>query len=395
MSLPGLAQLVDELEIAPVSDEIRAAIAVRDRLDARIAEAVGEFEAAGLYDLDGDLTMQTWLRHHTGASPTTATRVTLRGRKLRALPVLASAFHDGRIAGGQVDVILDSLPKRHVDLFAEHEADLVPAWEQLTVDETVAAMRVWLARADALDPGPAPSELDNEVHLSSTIGGRGELRGSLDSDLTALVDAAFRVADAKDFELTPPRRRADALATICGFYLDHQSDRCGGRHRPHLNVAMTYEQFVAGIGGTYLDTGGPVSPAEAAALRCDAAIHRLVVEGRSAILDYGRSVRTAPVDVFTALLARDQGCRWPGCDRPGSHCDAHHVIWFEHDGRTAVDNLVLLCRRHHRKLHRGCGWGAKLLPDATLEITDPGGRVETTTAPGPIPQQFWRTPDDG
>ena len=129
---------------------------MRDRLDARIAAAVGEFEAAGLYDLDGDLTMQTWLRRHTGASPTAATRVTLRGRKLRALPVLSGAFHDGRISGGQVDVILDSLPKRHVDLFAEHEVALVPAWEQLTVDETVAAMRVWLARADALIPARHP-----------------------------------------------------------------------------------------------------------------------------------------------------------------------------------------------------------------------------------------------
>ena len=163
-------------------------------------------------------------------------------------------------------------------------------------------MRAWLAMADALDPGPAPSELDNEVHLSTTIGGRGELHGSLDADLAAAVDAAFRVADPKDFELTPAQRRADALGTICGFYLDHQTDRCGGRHRPHVNVAMTYEQFVAGVGGTYLDTGGQVSPAEAAALRCDAAIHRLVVEGRSAILDYGRSVRTCPVDAFTALF---------------------------------------------------------------------------------------------
>jgi hypothetical protein len=395
MSLCDLAQLVDELEIAPVGDEIKAVIAVRDRLDARIARAVGEFDAAGLYDLDGDLTMQTWLRHHTGAAPVAATRVTLRGRKLRALPVLSGAFHDGRVAGGQVDVILDALPKRHVDLFAEHEAELLPAWEQLTVDETARVMRAWLAMADALDPGPAPSELDNEVHLSTTIGGRGELHGSLDSDLTAVADAAFRVADPKDFELTPPQRRAEAFRTICGFYLDHQTDRRGGRHRPHVNVAMTYEQFVAGTGGTYLDTGGPVSPAEAGALCCDAALHRLVVDGRSAILDYGRSVRTAPVDVFTALLARDQGCRWPGCDRPGSHCDAHHVVWFEHEGRTAIDNLALLCRRHHRKLHRGCGWEAKLLPDATLEITDPSGRVETTRPPGPIPQQFWRTPGGG
>jgi hypothetical protein len=158
---------------------------------------------------------------------------------------------------------------------------------------------------------------------------------------------------------------------------------------------MTYEQFVSGIGGTYTDTGGQLSPVEAAALRCDAAVHRLVVSGRSSILDYGHSLRTAPAHLYNAVLARDQHCRWPGCDRPGSWCDAHHVVWFENDGATAVDNLVLLCRRHHRKLHRGCGWQAKLLADGTLEITDPVGRVETTTPPGPIPQQFWRTAGGG
>jgi hypothetical protein len=395
MSLADLAQLVDELDIRADGDEIRSAVRVRDRLDARIAAAVGEFEAAELYDLDGDLTMQTWLRHHTGASPATASRMTARGRKLRSLPVLSAAFLDGQLSGGQIDVIVTTLPKRHLARFAEHEAELLPGWEALTVDETAAAMRHWLAMADALDPGPAPSELDSEVHLSTTIGGRGELCGSLDADLHAVVHTAFRVADPKDFELSPAQRRADALGTICAFYLDHQTERRGGRHRPHINVAMTYEQFLGGLGGTYVDTRGEVSAGEAAALSCDAAIHRLVVEGRSAILDYGRSVRTAPVDVFTALLARDHGCRWPGCDRPGSHCDAHHVVWFEHGGATAVDNLVLLCRRHHRKLHRVCGWHAKLLSEGTLEVTDPQGRVETTTPPGPIPQQFWRRDDGG
>ena len=395
MSLSGIAALVEELEIAPLGAEIRAAVGVRDRLDARIARAVGDFDAAGLYDLDGDLTTQTWLAHHTGTTPAAANRMTKRGRTLRALPVLSAAFLDGRVSGGQVDVILDALPKRHVTRFAEHEAEVVPAWEQLTVRETAVAMRTWLAYADAIDPGPDPAERDNEVHHSTTIGGRGELRGSFDADLNALVEAAFRVADPKDFDLTPAQRKAAALGTVCAFYLDHQHDRLGGRHRPHINVGMTLEQFVAGLGGTYLDTGGAVSPTEAAALRCDAAIHRLVVDGRSSILDYGRSVRTAPVDLFNALLARDQGCRWPGCDRPASHCDAHHIQWFEHDGSTAVDNLVLLCRRHHRKLHKGSGWAAKLLPDGTLEITDPQGEVETTTPPGPIPQQFWRTRDGG
>jgi 5-methylcytosine-specific restriction protein A len=157
---------------------------------------------------------------------------------------------------------------------------------------------------------------------------------------------------------------------------------------------MTLEQFETGTGGTYTETGGTVAPDIAEMLRCDAAIHRLLIDGRSAILDYGRSVRSTPVDLYNAILARDQHCRWPGCNRPASHCDAHHVQWWERDGRTGIENLVLLCRRHHRRLHH-TNWQAKPLPDGTLEITDPDGHTETTTPPGPIPQQFWPRPDGG
>ena len=395
MSLSGLAELVDEMSIAPDSTEIRTAYAIRDQFDARIATAVGEFEAAGTYALDGDLTMQAWLRHHTRLSPTASGRETARGRKLRSLPVLRQAVLDGRMSGGQLDVIVGTLPRRHVARFAEHEAELIPDWESLTIDETAAAMQLWIARADALDPGPGPSEKDNEVHLSPTIDGRGELRGSVDADLTALLVAALREADPQDFELSLAQRRAVALGTVCGFFLDNHTAPGGHRHRPHVNVTMTYQQFRDGLGGTYTDTGGLVTDAEANAMRCDAAIHRIVVQGRSSILDYGLSTRTTPVNLYNALVARDHHCRWPGCDRPASWCDSHHVIWVEDQGPTAIDNLVLLCRRHHRKLHRHPDWTAKLLPDGTLEITHPNGTVETTQPWGPIAPPLFRTFDGG
>ena len=67
MSLSGLADLVEEMSIAPDSTEIRKAYAIRDRFDARLAVAVGEFEAAGAYALDGDLTMQA--QEHRGPRP--------------------------------------------------------------------------------------------------------------------------------------------------------------------------------------------------------------------------------------------------------------------------------------------------------------------------------------
>jgi len=395
MSLAQIGELVDTLEIGPDGNEIRAAISVRDRLDARIAVGVGEFDAARLYDLDGDLTTQTWLRHHTRLAPVTAGRETVRGRKLRRLPVLRDAVLDGRMSGGQLDVIATQLPMRHVDLFAEHEPDMLAAWEALSIEETAVAMRAWLAMADALDPGKPPVEHDNQLRFSDTIDGRSELRGSFDPDLTALIKAAFAEADSGDLDQTAAQRHAESMATICGHYLNHHTAPQGRRHRPHVNVVMTLEQYLAGLGGTYLNTGGTVAPHEAAALACDAAVRCIVVDGRTTVLDDGQKTRTAPAPLYNVLLARDQGCRWPGCDRPGSHCDAHHVIWFEHGGSTSVDNLVLLCRRHHRKLHRCRDWRAKLLPDGTLKITDPHGRVETTVPPGPIAQQFWRTPDGG
>jgi hypothetical protein len=57
----------------------------------------------------------------------------------------------------------------------------------------------------------------------------------------------------------------------------------------------------------------------------------------------------------TALNARDGGCRWPGCDRPASWTEAHHVRTWCRGGPTLLSNLVLLCHRHHWLAHEG-GW---------------------------------------
>ena len=53
-----------------------------------------------------------------------------------------------------------------------------------------------------------------------------------------------------------------------------------------------------------------------------------------------------------ALIARDGGCRFPGCTSH-RHCDGHHIKHWQHGGETSLDNLVLLCRHHHRLVHEG------------------------------------------
>ncbi|MGA8665275.1 MAG: HNH endonuclease signature motif containing protein, partial [Candidatus Dormiibacterota bacterium] len=72
-------------------------------------------------------------------------------------------------------------------------------------------------------------------------------------------------------------------------------------------------------------------------------------------LSVGRATRTVPAHIRTALHLRDQGCRFPGCDRPPAWTDGHHVIHWSDGGPTELENLVSLCRPHHRAVHEQ-GW---------------------------------------
>src|SRR6266540_3096448 len=73
------------------------------------------------------------------------------------------------------------------------------------------------------------------------------------------------------------------------------------------------------------------------------------------LLDLGRATRVISPALRRALAVRDGGCAAPGCDRPPPWTDAHHLVHWLHGGPTSLDNLVLLCRTHHRAVHEG-GW---------------------------------------
>jgi len=290
------------------------------------------------------------------------------------------------LSGGQVQAIVVNLKDRTVGLFAEHEAELVPDLVNLSVGDTATAMQDWAQRAQALigdDPDPAVPE--RSLHLSRILDGRRELSGSFDPEGGAVIDTALRLAASRDVDGEPARspaqRRADALVDVCRWFLDHQQDRRGGRHRPHLNIVTTLPDLERQGQGRLLD-GSILDGTTVQRLVCDAGVHRVLTNGRSSILDYGTTTRSVPANLYNALVIRDRHCRFPGCDRPPDWTEAHHVRWVTHGGATALDNLALVCSRHHHLLHTP-GWHAKLLPDATLEVTDPHGRVHTTTAPDP------------
>ena len=76
------------------------------------------------------------------------------------------------------------------------------------------------------------------------------------------------------------------------------------------------------------------------------------------------------------IRARDRRCRFPGCNVAAVFCDLDHVRPWP-AGHTHDDNLLCLCRRHHRIKQRP-GWTITLTPDGVATWTDPTGRVRTT-----------------
>jgi hypothetical protein len=88
----------------------------------------------------------------------------------------------------------------------------------------------------------------------------------------------------------------------------------------------------------------------------------------------GRKQRLVTPTIRRALEVRDGGCRFPGCDRPATWCDAHHLKHWVHGGHTSLENMVLLCRRHHVLVHE-CGWTIHLDQDTGIVTAyDPRGK---------------------
>lgn len=122
-----------------------------------------------------------------------------------------------------------------------------------------------------------------------------------------------------------------------------------------------------GIGTT--DDGTRLSPTEVARLACEAdPILALITAGIPTWIT--RRDRTARGVLRRALVLRDGGCAFPGCDRPGSWCHAHHIVAWQDGGPTVLDNLVLLCGYHHRHIHSGA-WTVVMADDGHPDFLPP------------------------
>lgn len=157
-------------------------------------------------------------------------------------------------------------------------------------------------------------------------------------------------------KLTFPQRRADALIALSEHYLAtvHSAStnsisalKSAERCQLILHIqAGSLNQSPQHLDGQWLP------PSTARRMACDAGL--LIVEEDEAgtVLNIGRKSRIIPPAMARALAIRDNGCQFPGCCET-RYTEGHHIKHWADGGETKLDNLVTLCRYHHRELHKG------------------------------------------
>ncbi|NUT22467.1 MAG: DUF222 domain-containing protein [Hamadaea sp.] len=165
-------------------------------------------------------------------------------------------------------------------------------------------------------------------------------------------------------------RRADALIELCERILHAGELPDNGGEKPHLTITLPWEQLKAKVGAGLLDTGDLLTPETVRRLACDAIIIPAVLGGEGQVLDVGRARRLIEGPLRRALVLRDNGCAFPGCDRPPQWCDGHHVHAWADGGTTCLANSVLLCGFHHREIHHG-HWEVRIRTDGFPEFIPP------------------------
>ncbi|MFN8035192.1 MAG: DUF222 domain-containing protein [Acidimicrobiia bacterium] len=345
---------LDAAELGRSLAELRHQI---DSLEAEWHRRLGTFDRRGAYRSDEHRSAQSWLRSRCHMAHSTAHEHVRVARALRTHAPTAAAFAAGDIGYRHVQVITRATAGVGREAAERGEQILVEAARSLDPGRL---RRVALHWQHALDPdvvadAAAALHARRRVHLSSTLHGAWLLDGLLDAEGGAIVatalDALMRPLPGDT--RTAPQRRADALVELARRQLDGGGLPARGGERPHVLVTLDLQTLVrrAGSVAAELAWGEPIDAETARRLACDAGVSRIITNGSSRPLDVGRRTPTVPPSIRRALITRDGGCTHPGCDRPPEWTDAHHRVHWADGGPTSLENLVLLCRTHHRLVH--------------------------------------------
>lgn len=377
---------LEELSDAALVGWVDRLHVAHSRLGAERARVVAELERRRTREVTDpgprDRARQRLRRHLAGRTNVTPSVTKLdaqAGQAATRYPAVGEAFAAGEIGAEHARIIAETLD-------ALDDAGQRTAAEELLLglarrtNPTVLGRhaREVLARQAPLASEEAERRrhLDRRVTTYDTPDGGFAFSGLLygtAAETARVALEAFRTPDSPGEHRTPQQRGADAFEQVCASAL--RSAEAGTTHgvRPHVVVTVATDQLELGEAGVaHLGSGQPLTIGQLRGLFQDCSWARVVLAPDGTPIEASEAVRTVPSGLWRALLARDGGCTWPGCDAPANWCDvAHGREPFTDGGRLTPDNATLLCRSHHRRFDAG-GYRIVIDGDRVSFARDPG-----------------------
>ena len=400
-SIPRLAVVrteADELasRLGELAGHIHAA-------QAELVSLLGRLDACGGWHGVGIRSIGHWAAIELGIDAAVANAQTRAAHRLETVPAVAAAARAGELGWDKVRLLCDVVEpaSQHEWLGLAREmsvgqlARVVGAYRRASADgsDPEAADRgrrrrgIWLFNEpDGLVRVTALLEPDDAAVLRAALAAHLELlwrtrdpdgAGPEGTAVDTLADdepapaQPTTASDSSDEPAPQPAtptevdptlaagdpiatRRVDALVSLLRTALAQPGvpDLADDSTQVVLHVDHDLVAGHADVGRSHY-TGGPSVCVDTARRACCDAVVQAFVHGKDGqALALGRTTRTPNRAQRRALHVRDGGCAFPGCTA-GHWLDAHHIVHWTAGGDTDLDNMVLLCRHHHRLHHEG------------------------------------------
>lgn len=361
----------------------------------RLLEMIREFDQEGLWQLDGICSCAHWLNWKCGIGMNAAREKVRVANALGELPKISASYAKGEISYSKVRAMTRVATTDNEDYLlmiahygtAYHVETLVRKYrrakklqdlQEASKQHDERTMQVYYehdgairfhvrlpAEKGALVLKAIELAVEEQKTVVDRLRERAIEEGVIDPNMSGEFEAEYVPFN---------HRRADALADMAESYLANGPGSSSSADRYQVVLHVSAETLTNNEGDiSHLEDGPRVSAETARRLCCDAGISVLSKDEDGTLLNIGRKSRIIPPAMRRALKARDENCRFPGCTHK-YYIDGHHIKHWSDGGETSLDNLVQLCRHHHRLVHEG-GFTCQKNAEGKVEFRNPNDRL--------------------
>jgi len=336
--------------LLPIDDLDKAIVGLSARINAATYELlvlIRQFDERAGWLRCGLENCAEWLHWRCDLSMNAAHEKVRVAHAIKTLPVMSDAFSQGELSYSKVRAMTRVVGPHNEEEFVVFALQTTTA----RVEERCRELRYGDSKS---------TESANRVFVNRSLRvtrnaekGTMTITAELPIEMGELVEKAVdkarddSLANVEFVDESWSARQADALVEIANAFLSPKTNSAEAHSDQYLVTVHVDESALSG------GTGRSSLPIESVKrMCCDAKAVVLVENDDGTPLSVGRKSRTVPTAIKRALQARDKGCTFPGC-RHERFVDAHHVRHWSAGGETSLDNLMLLCSRHHKLVHEG------------------------------------------